>query len=145
MTLRHPVPIQVMNRSHLSSPVSPHVRWLWAVGSLKTKVSFAEYSFFYRAFLHNRPIILGSLLIVADKYPYLFRLWIMSHIQFIYIFIYIYTHTYMCIYLNIYIQIYIHVYINLYPYLSRLWIMSHIQFMQWTIHSRHGSHRYKGI
>ena len=39
--------------------------WLWLVGSLKIQVSFAEYNLFYRALLQNRPIFLGSLLIVA--------------------------------------------------------------------------------
>ena len=42
--------------------------WLRWVGSLKSKVSFAEYSLFYRALLHSRPIILRSLLIVAIPY-----------------------------------------------------------------------------
>ena len=35
---------------------------------LKIMVSFAEHSFFYRALLQNRPIILRSLLIVATPY-----------------------------------------------------------------------------
>jgi len=39
--------------------------WLRLVGSLKSYVSFAEYSLFYRALLQKRPIILRSLLIVA--------------------------------------------------------------------------------
>jgi len=50
------------DRSH---PI--YMRWLLElpVGSLKLQVSFAEYSLFYRALLHNRPIISRSLLIVA--------------------------------------------------------------------------------
>jgi len=36
------------------------------VGSLKLWVSFAEYSLFYRALVQKRPIILRSLLIVAN-------------------------------------------------------------------------------
>ena len=39
--------------------------WLWLVGCLKIQVSFAEYSLFYRALLQKRPMVLGSLLIVA--------------------------------------------------------------------------------
>jgi len=39
--------------------------WLRLVGSLKLKVSFAEYHLFYKALLQKRPIILRSLLIVA--------------------------------------------------------------------------------
>jgi len=42
--------------------------WLQLVGSLKLQFSFAEYSFFYRALLQKRPIILRSLLIVATPY-----------------------------------------------------------------------------
>jgi len=41
------------------------MRWLRLVGSLKSYVSSAEYSLFYRALLQKRPIILRSLLIVA--------------------------------------------------------------------------------
>jgi len=45
--------------------------WLRLVGSLKWKVSLAEYSLFYRALLQKRPVILRSLLIVATPYlPY---------------------------------------------------------------------------
>jgi len=36
---------------------------------LNKKVSFAEYSLFYRALLQKRPMFLGSLLIVATSYP----------------------------------------------------------------------------
>jgi len=42
--------------------------WLRLVGSLKVQVSFAEYSFFNRALLQKRPIMLRSLLIVATPY-----------------------------------------------------------------------------
>jgi len=42
--------------------------WLRVVGSLKSQVSFAEYSLFYRALLQRRPVILRSLLIVATPY-----------------------------------------------------------------------------
>ena len=51
--------------------------WPRLVGSLKLRVSFAEYSLFYRAILQKRPVILRSPLIVAT--PYLisnaFHLW----------------------------------------------------------------------
>ena len=40
--------------------------WLRLVNSLKSWVSFAEYSLFYRALLQMRPVILRSLLIVAS-------------------------------------------------------------------------------
>ena len=40
--------------------------WLRLAGSLKSQVSFAEYSLFYRALLQKRHIILRSLLIVAS-------------------------------------------------------------------------------
>ena len=39
--------------------------WLRLVGSFKLQVSFAEYSFFYRALLQKRPINSRSLIIVA--------------------------------------------------------------------------------
>jgi len=42
--------------------------WLRLVGSLKLRVSFVEYRLFYMALLQKRPIILGSLLIVATPY-----------------------------------------------------------------------------
>jgi len=42
-----------------------YMGWLQLVGSLKSKVSFAEYRLFYRPLLQKRPIILRSLLIVA--------------------------------------------------------------------------------
>ena len=45
----------------------PHstMGWLRLVDSLKVKVSFAEYSLFYRALSQKRPIIVRSLLIEA--------------------------------------------------------------------------------
>ena len=42
--------------------------WLRLVGSLKLYVSFAEIRLFYRVFLQKRPIILKSLLIVANLF-----------------------------------------------------------------------------
>ena len=42
--------------------------WLRSVGSIQVRVSFAEYSLFYRALLQKRPMILRSLLIVATAY-----------------------------------------------------------------------------
>ena len=65
--------------------------WLWLVGSLQIKVSFAEYSLFYRVLLQKRPMFLGSLLIVATLYQQAMSLeslcgiqlsdkWVMSHI-----------------------------------------------------------------
>ena len=44
------------------------IGWLQVVGSLKLYVSFAEHCPFYRALLQKRPIILKSLLIVANPY-----------------------------------------------------------------------------
>jgi len=44
--------------------------WLRLVGSFKLYVSVAEYSLFYKALLHKRPIILWSLLIVATPYEH---------------------------------------------------------------------------
>jgi len=38
--------------------ISPTVRWLRLVGSLKLYFSFAKYSLFYRALLQKRPMIL---------------------------------------------------------------------------------------
>ena len=46
------------------------VGWLRLVGSLKLKVSFAEYRLFYKALLQKRPIILRSVLIVATPQPH---------------------------------------------------------------------------
>ena len=57
----------------LCRPHSTHMKWLQLVGSLKLQVSFSEYSLFYRALLQKRPIILRSLLIVAN--PYLHNLY----------------------------------------------------------------------
>jgi len=56
--------------------LASHFDWVWQlsmgwlrwVGSLKLKVSFAEYRLFYRALLQQRPVILRSLLIVAPPY-----------------------------------------------------------------------------
>ena len=42
--------------------------WLHLVSSLKLQVSFAQYRLFYRALLQKRPIILRSLLMVANPY-----------------------------------------------------------------------------
>jgi len=49
---------------------SDHMGWLRLVGSLKLKVSFADYHLFYRALLQKRLIIhvLRSLLIVELPY-----------------------------------------------------------------------------
>ena len=44
------------------------IGWLWLVCSIKTQVSFAEYSLFCRAFLQKRPVFLESLLILATSY-----------------------------------------------------------------------------
>ena len=60
--------------------------WLWLVGSLKSQVSFAEYSLFYRALLQKRPVILRSLLIVATPYLYTALMfvrakWICTHMN----------------------------------------------------------------
>jgi len=44
--------------------------WLRSVGSIKLKVSFAEYRLFYRALLQKRPIILSILLTVANPYVF---------------------------------------------------------------------------
>ena len=45
-----------------------HMGWLRVVGSLNSKVLFAEYSLFYRALLRKRLVIVRSLLIVATPY-----------------------------------------------------------------------------
>jgi len=42
--------------------------WLRLIGSLKSQVSVAEYSLFYKALVQNRPTVLRSLLIVATPY-----------------------------------------------------------------------------
>ena len=47
-----------------------HIEICEKIGSFKLQVSFAEYSLFYRALLPKRPVILGSLLIVANPYVY---------------------------------------------------------------------------
>jgi len=39
--------------------------WLRLVGSMKLYVSFAEYSFFYNALVHKRPVILSIILTEA--------------------------------------------------------------------------------
>jgi len=49
------------------------MEWLRLVGSSRLHVSFAEYCLFYRALLQKRPVILRSLLIVATKYPLVWR------------------------------------------------------------------------
>ena len=46
----------------LTSYIYIYMGWLRLVGSLKWKVSFAEYRLFYRALLQKRPTILRSLL-----------------------------------------------------------------------------------
>jgi len=53
-------------QSHLTNQFA--MGWLRWVGSLKSWVSFAEYSLFYRALLQQRPIIVRSSLIVATPY-----------------------------------------------------------------------------
>ena len=60
--------------SHAKRALSQKAQWdvfygvAAIVGSLKLKVSFAEYRLFYRALLQKRPIMLRSLLIVATPY-----------------------------------------------------------------------------
>ena len=49
--------------------------WLQLVGSLKSYVSFAEYSLFYSALLQKSPIILRSLLFYADAFVPVDILW----------------------------------------------------------------------
>ena len=56
---------RIYEYSTLVSCMHVAMGWLLLVGSFKLYVSFAEYSFFYRALLQKRPIILRSLLIVA--------------------------------------------------------------------------------
>jgi len=53
---------------HSHSHSNTHMGWLRLVGSSKLYVSLAEYSLFYRALFQKRPILLGSLLIVATTY-----------------------------------------------------------------------------
>ena len=45
--------------------------WLCSVGSIKSRVSFAEYTLFCRSLLQKRLIILRSRLIVANPYMYI--------------------------------------------------------------------------
>jgi len=45
-----------------------HMGWLWSVESSKIQVFFAECSLFYWALLQKRPMLVGSLLIVATSY-----------------------------------------------------------------------------
>ena len=53
---------------HVDMDIDINMGWLRLSGSLELLVSFAEFSLFYRALLQKRPIILGSLLIVANPY-----------------------------------------------------------------------------
>jgi len=57
---------------------------LHLVGSLKSKVSFAEYHLFNRALLQRRPIISRSLLIVATPYPIFYVSYIINTLHHIY-------------------------------------------------------------
>ena len=56
----HVTHVQESHHAHKSSPSRK-----WFVGSLKFRVSFAEYRLFYKALLQKRRIILRSVLIVA--------------------------------------------------------------------------------
>jgi len=67
--------------------------WLRSVGSIKLKVSFAEYGFFYRALLQKRPIILSILLTKAT--PYADVRYAFKHTLKKYLFMISYTHTWL--------------------------------------------------
>jgi len=93
-----------------SAPRETHT---W-VGSLKSQVSFAEYSLFYRALLQKRPIIWRSLPIIATKTRWILHLGLLSggcacesviHMyMWVYVCIYTYVYVYMCMYVCIHIQ-----------------------------------------
>jgi len=48
----------------MKSDVDIHMGWLRLVGSLKLRVSCAEYSLFHRPLLQKRGLILRSLLVI---------------------------------------------------------------------------------
>ena len=56
-----------LKASYESSPPCT-MGWLRSVGSIKSQVSFAEYSLFYRSLLQKRPIILSILLSEATPF-----------------------------------------------------------------------------
>ena len=63
------VTMTLMSDSYVSdSYVYPHMGWLRSVGSIKSQVSFAEYSLFCRALLQKRPLIWSILLTKATPY-----------------------------------------------------------------------------
>ena len=77
------------------APLPPHMGWLRLVGSLKSQASFSEYHLFYGALLQKRPVILRSLLIVAN-------LQLLSHPSSLRMYIYTHTYTFLgaCIYMQ---------------------------------------------
>ena len=54
--------------------------WLWIVGSLKIHLSFAEYSLFYRALLHTRPMFLTCSRLNIP-YEMTLKLWLLQNIS----------------------------------------------------------------
>ena len=60
--------IEVVLFLHKKILIYTAMGWLRLVGSSKIQVSFAEYRLFYRILLQERPILLRSLLIVANPY-----------------------------------------------------------------------------
>jgi len=99
--------------------------WLRFMGSLKAKVSFAEYRLFYRALLQKRPLILRSLLIVATPYPDLLSYLSRMRVSCLSNMLHTHTHT----------HTYTHTYIHTYTYTpthSHTHIHTHTQFRALT-------------
>jgi len=87
--------------------------WLRFAGSLKSQVSSAEYSRFYRALLQKRRMILRSMLIVATTYIHICVRGMPTGTIYIYIYIYIYM-----FFMYVYTHMYIHnVYTHIYSYI----------------------------
>jgi len=107
-----------------------YMGWLRPVDSLKSQVSLAEYSLFYRALLQKRPMVLRSLLIEDTPYPtymYISTLSCASSERcftsarrdingcaffFIYMNIYIYIYIYSCIHLCLHAYAWVCMYIH---------------------------------
>jgi len=89
--------------------------WLWLIGSLKLKVSFAKQPYKKNDILQKRLIIVRSLLIVATPFMY------------IKIYLYTYAHTYIYAHiLVLYAYVNIHVYINAN---IRMYMYTHVQIL----------------
>jgi len=84
--------------------------WLRSVGSIKLQVSFAEYRFFYRALLQQRPIILSILLTIASPY----------------IFIYVCMHK--CTHTHTHANIHTHAHAHMHTHTNRC-VISNVKYM----------------